>query len=100
MDIIHLGHSSFRIKGKKASVVTDPFNPQMVGMKFPKIEAEIVTVSHGHTDHNYIEGVEGEKMIIQGPGEYEIKGVKIIGLSTFHDDKNGVERGRNTVYHI
>lgn len=100
MDIIHLGHSSFKIKGKKATIITDPFNPQMVGIKFPKNEANVVTVSHNHEDHNFVEGVSGDAIVVQGPGEYEIKGVKIIGIPSFHDDKNGQERGKNTIYHI
>ena len=77
MDIIHIGHSSFRIKGKKASLVTDPYDPDFVGMKLPKIEADIVTISHSHQDHSFIEGVAGSPLVINGPGEYEIKGVKI-----------------------
>lgn len=100
MDIIHLGHSSFKIKGKKATIITDPFNPQMVGIKFPKNDANIVTISHNHEDHNFLDGIAGEAIVVQGPGEYEIKGVKIIGIPSFHDDKNGQERGKNTIYHI
>ncbi len=98
MDITYIGHSSFKLKGRLASVVTDPFNPKMVGLKFPKTEAEIVTVSHPHDDHNFTEGVINVKKIIDGPGEYEISGVSIIGLSTFHDDKKGEIRGKNTIY--
>src|SRR3989344_6438777 len=100
MDITHIGHASFKIRGKKATIVTDPFNPSFVGLKFPKVEAEIVTVSHSHDDHNYIEGVTGDKRIVEGPGEYEILGVKIIGLSSFHDENEGRDRGKNTIYHF
>ena len=54
MEITYLGHSSFRIRGKIATVVTDPFDPQVVGLKLPKhVEADIVTISHEHKDHNY-----------------------------------------------
>lgn len=105
MDITYLGHSSFKIRGKNATIVTDPFNPEMVGFKYPKIEADIVTVSHSHPDHNYTEVFEDPKLvkkpvIVNGPGEYEIKGVNILGVSTFHDDKEGQERGKNTLYEI
>jgi L-ascorbate metabolism protein UlaG (beta-lactamase superfamily) len=38
--------------------------------------------------------------VITGPGEYEIKGVLIIGIATFHDSDGGKVRGKNTVYLI
>ncbi|EKD62462.1 MAG: Zn-dependent hydrolase of the beta-lactamase fold-like protein, partial [uncultured bacterium] len=104
MEITYLGHASFRIKGKTAVVVTDPFDPVMLGMKFPHVDADIVTVSHNHADHNMANlvaaPVGGSKKVITGPGEYEIKGVSVLGFPTFHDDKNGELRGKNTVYVI
>jgi L-ascorbate metabolism protein UlaG (beta-lactamase superfamily) len=101
MDILPLGLSSFKIRGKNASVVTDPFNASSVGLKFPKnVEADIVTVSHDHPDHNEVAAVAGSPFIITGPGEYEVKEVSVIGISTFHDEKKGEERGRNTIYRI
>ena len=78
MEISYLGHSSFKIKTKTATVITDPFDPDMVGLKFSPNEAEIVTVSHAHKDHNAVEKVSGIKKIVEGPGEYEINGVSII----------------------
>lgn len=100
MEISYLGHSSFKIKGKNAVVVTDPYDSHMVGLKFPKVEADIVTVSHQHADHNFVEVVEGTPVIISGPGEYEVKGVKIIGIISYHDDVSGSKRGKNTIYRI
>jgi L-ascorbate metabolism protein UlaG (beta-lactamase superfamily) len=97
MDITYLGHSSFRIKTKTAKIVTDPFDPKKVGLKYPTIDADIVTVSHDHFDHNFVEKVKGAKEV-SGPGEYEISGVSIIGVKTYHDDKKGADRGKNTVY--
>ena len=99
MDIVYLGHSSFRIKGKTATVVTDPYDEKCG--KFPKdTEADIVTMSHDHEDHNRVDLVKSPEFIVRGPGEYEVKGVSIIGVHTWHDDKEGVERGANTVYVI
>lgn len=100
MEILSLGLSSFRIKGKGATVITDPFDPTMVGIKFPKIEADVVTVSHNHDDHNRSDLVGGSPYVIRGPGEYEVKDVTIFGISTFHDSTSGSERGVNTVYQI
>lgn len=100
VEITYLGHSSFRIKGKKQSLVTDPYDPKKVGFKFPKVSADLVTVSHDHDDHNKSELVAGVKKVISTPGEYEIGGVSIIGISSFHDDKKGTERGKNTIFVI
>lgn len=100
MDITYLGHSSFRIKTKLAALVTDPFDPKMVGLKYSGVDGEIVTVSHGHSDHNAVDKVSGIKRVVDGPGEYEISGVSIMGFKTYHDAKNGEERGTNTIYVI
>lgn len=100
MDIIRLGHSSFKIRGKQAIVVTDPFDGGVVGFKFPKVEAAVVTISHNHSDHNFLSGVLGNPFVIQGPGEYEVSGVFIRGIAAYHDGKSGALRGKNTIYKI
>lgn len=101
MEITYLGHSSFRFRGKNASVVCDPYDSDMVGLKFPKhTQADIVTISHMHEDHNAASQVEGSPYIINGPGEYEVKGVGIVGHATFHDEEKGATRGKNTIFRI
>lgn len=98
MDITYLGHSSFKIKTKTGTVITDPFDPEMVGLKYAGAEGEVVTVSHQHKDHSSYDKVTGVKKVIEGPGEYEILGITILGYQTFHDDNKGADRGKNTVY--
>lgn len=104
MDIKYLGHSSFRLRGKQTAVVTDPFDKTYVGLKYPPVNADIVTISHEHNDHNAVSEVKqrGERppVIIRGPGEYEVGGVKIFGFGTYHDKQSGAERGKNTMYRI
>jgi len=97
VDITWLGHSCFRIKGSQAVVITDPFPPEL-GYSPGKPIANIVTVSHQHPSHSYVQGIGGEPRKIQGPGEYEISGVLIIGVPTFHDAEGGKKLGKNTVY--
>lgn len=98
MDITYLGHSSFKLRGKTASVITDPFDPKFVGLKYPSGEADIVTVSHNHDDHNQSQLIKNVRMTVEGPGEYEISGISIVGIPSFHDTKKGEERGENTIY--
>lgn len=80
-------------------MVTDPSDPKVTGLKFPKVSADIVTVSHTqHSDHKSVELISGVKRVVSGPGEYEISDISIIGISSFHDDKKGALRGKNTMY--
>lgn len=101
-DIQYLGHSAFRIRGRDGVVVTDPYD-RSVGMDIGKPTAHIVTISHKHSDHNNTTAVKPlrEKLFtIDGPGEYEVSGVMITGVKTFHDKKKGEDLGRNTAYVI
>jgi len=100
MEIYYFGHSSFKIKGKQVTLVTDPYDDPALGIKFPKVEADIVTISHSHSDHNAYQKVEGHPFLISEPGEYEAKGVSIFGFKTFHDLKQGNDRGENIIYLI
>ena len=97
MDISWLGHSCFRIRGSHATVITDPYPPAL-GYSLGKPAARIVTVSHHHSGHCYVQGISGQPRVVTGPGEYEISGVLIIGIATFHDAEGGRRRGKNTVY--
>jgi L-ascorbate metabolism protein UlaG (beta-lactamase superfamily) len=99
MEISWLGHSCFQLRGKNVTLITDPFPPQL-GYSLGKVSAPIVTVSHNHPSHNFVEGVKGEPRIVRGPGEYEISDVLITGVASYHDGKHGEERGRNTIYVI
>lgn len=100
MKIQYLGHSSFYVRNKQSSVVMDPFDSKIVGLKFPRVTADIVTVSHDHKDHNQAELVGIKPMVFDFPGEYEVKGVKIKGYQSFHDDKQGGERGENIIFKV
>ncbi len=97
MDISWLGHSCFRIRGSHAIVITDPYSPSL-GYSLGKPTARIVTVSHQHEGHSYVQGIGGEPRLVTRPGEYEISGVLIIGIATFHDADRGGKRGKNTIY--
>ncbi len=101
------GQSCFQIsvsnsKDHSADIVIDPFD-EKIGLKLPNLSADILLVTHNHPDHNAVKDVKparpgGTPFIVDGPGEYEIKEVFIQGIPSFHDDKEGKERGQNTIY--
>jgi L-ascorbate metabolism protein UlaG (beta-lactamase superfamily) len=103
MIITWQGHSCFKLQDKVGAdgvtVVTDPFNKE-TGLKVPNFEADIVTVSHDHKDHNNIDALRGKPFVVSCAGEYDFKGVLIEGIDSFHDDKKGAERGGNIMYRI
>lgn len=100
MDIIWLGHSCFLIKGKQKHIVNDPFPNGIAKYKSGQLNADIVTISHYHPNHSYVDGISGTPKIVRGPGEYDIANVFIYGISTYHDVVNGEKLGKNTVYLI
>ncbi len=99
MEITWLGHSCFSIKGKEATLVTDPFD-ETLGYPLRNPTADIVTISHNHPHHSFVAAVEGQPKVISGPGEYEIAEVFIYGIRTWHDAEGGKIQGQNTVYLI
>ena len=97
MDIAFLGQSCFRLRGKDVTVITDPYTPAPNAPPL-KAQGDIVTISHDHPGHNNAAIVAGEPRVLSGPGEYEIRGVLITGVATFHDAEGGKLHGRNTIY--
>ena len=101
-DIQFLGHACVRLRGRDGIVICDPFS-RSIGLDIGKPTAHIVTVSHDHADHNNVAAVRPmrEKIFsVTSPGEYEVGGVLITGVRTYHDKVKGAERGFNTVFVI
>ncbi len=99
MEITWYGHSCFRLTERgMASVVTDPFDSEVVGYEPLRLKADIVTVSHEAPGHNFTSAVKGTSHRITGPGEFEIGGVFITGVQTDTNGKKNVEKPRNTLY--
>lgn len=103
MVIQWFGQACIRVQVKPSqmgdvTVLFDPFEPKKLGLKLPKLTADIVAVTHDHFDHNYTEGVSGDYFLIDHPGEYEVKQTFIYGIHSYHDATDGKERGVNTMY--
>lgn len=81
------------------AIAIDPFD-ETIGLKVPSVSADILLITHSHYDHSNKKAVKNEPFVIEGPGEYEVKDVYIKGIISFHDEKEGKERGLNTIYVI
>jgi L-ascorbate metabolism protein UlaG (beta-lactamase superfamily) len=97
MEIIWYGHSCFRLRTRGGVAVTDPCGKD-VGYNIPRLRADIITISHNHPDYNNCALVRGKPKVINGPGEYEVKGVFITGIATRMKKSKGPERPKNTIY--
>ncbi|MFA5188256.1 MAG: MBL fold metallo-hydrolase [Patescibacteria group bacterium] len=98
MTIFWLGQAAFKIVDKEVTVAIDPYDK--IGLKMPKFQAEILLITHDHSDHNYLDAIKGEPFVIDSQGEYEVKNVFVYGLPAYHDNKQGAESGQITVYVI
>lgn len=99
MEITWYGLSCFRLMERgMASVVTDPFDPQITGYEPLKLKADIVTISHDAPGHNHVAAVRGKSHVLTGPGEYEIGGVFITGVQSNGRSKRSANESRNTQF--
>jgi len=99
MKISSYGHSCFKIKCKDLTLLIDPYD-DTIGLKVPKVKADVVLTTHNHHDHNNVSIGGKDSIVISGPGEYEVKGTFVYGKEAFHDIKKGEEGGVVTMYLI
>ena len=101
MRIKWLGHASFMITSDTGiKIITDPYEPAFVAAGGPsygaiKEAADIVTVSHEHTDHNNVAAIRGNPKVVRGTAK--VKGIEFKGVPTYHDEAGGKQRGNNTI---
>lgn len=73
--------------GGQLTIITDPFDKK-TGLNPPRGNADIITISHKHPEHNNIKTISGTPFVINSPGEYGIKNISI----------KGIEKELNTIY--
>lgn len=99
MNIKWFGQSCFKLTAENGTkIVLDPH--KMFCYKLPELDANIVTVSHNHSDHNNVGAVKGSFVLIRDPGVFSQEGIDIKGVSTFHDNVSGAKRGKNIIYNF
>jgi L-ascorbate metabolism protein UlaG (beta-lactamase superfamily) len=97
MEITYFGLNAIRIRGRDASILIDPYEPKL-GLAPVRLTVPIVAFTHDDPTHFSLQGLGTDYHLVQGAGEYEIKGIAIHGIQTFHDAEKGKKRGKNTVY--
>ena len=105
MEIKWYGHSAFLITSDQGlKIITDPYESGAYGgaLAYGKIqdEADLVTTSHDHADHNDVKGLPGKPEVVKESGSRTVKGISIKGIPTFHDPSKGSERGSNLVFNF
>ena len=98
MKIKWLGHATFLIPSDNGTrIITDPY-ATTDDLRYESIDetAEIVTTSHGHGDHNNVAAVRGNTQVVRDKAE--VKGIKIKGITSYHDESKGSKRGSNTIF--
>ncbi len=98
MKIKWLGHASFMITSDTGiKIITDPYaTGEKLNYGEIKESADIVTVSHGHGDHNNVAAVRGNPEVVRGTAK--VGGIEFRGIPTYHDDAEGQQRGENTIF--
>lgn len=109
MNIKWLGHSCFLITSASGStLLTDPYDVSAYTGTLlyrpldapPGIAPDVVTVSHGHSDHGNVEALLGTPEIVKTPRERLAAGFSIHGVESFHDIEHGARRGENLIFVI
>ncbi len=98
MKIKYLGHSCFLLtESTGTAVVCDPYDGS-IGYSMPPVKADAVTISHHHYDHDCIKCVGGNPVVLDKEQGYELPGVVINAVKSYHDNSMGAERGENVIF--
>lgn len=99
MKITWLGHSAFRLEESTGTVVvTDPYSKKLVGYEMQDVNADAVTVSHHHNDHDDLKKLNADVQVIDSLGYWEVKGIDVSSLLSYHDNESGRRRGENLIF--
>lgn len=98
MKIKWIGHSCFIIETEsKTTLLIDPYNP-FIGYNPIEYNADIITLSHNHFDHNIKNNLNLSPLLINCATKYKFKDIEIEGFKSYHDKLNGLKRGENLIF--
>jgi L-ascorbate metabolism protein UlaG (beta-lactamase superfamily) len=102
------GQSAFGLTGSESTVAIDPFGDLSgfagsgVSFDYPPIEgleADLLLVTHEHADHNGVETIGGEPVVLRSTaGTLDSPVGEVIAIASEHDEQAGTARGPNTIF--
>ena len=97
MKLEWIGHACFRLTALDGTVViTDPYD-ESVGIRMLPLEADLITMSHEHHDHNETGMIVGKPLVVHGTQAAQAGNVSVSAVSSWHDDAQGAKRGPNAI---
>ena len=97
MKLEWIGHACFRLTANDGTVViTDPYD-ESVGIDMVPLEADLITMSHEHHDHNETRMILGAPVIARGVEAAQAGGVRTRAVASYHDAARGAKRGPNAI---
>lgn len=107
MRIRWYGQSAFLLSGDRHRVFIDPFGDLRSvprpgwSWSYPPIEgveADVLLVTHDHLDHNGLEVIGGDPLVLAKAGTHESPLGEVVGIASEHDAVAGTRRGPNTIF--
>jgi L-ascorbate metabolism protein UlaG (beta-lactamase superfamily) len=103
------GQSAFLLNGEQHRVFIDPFGdmanaaPGRSGWSWPfplveGAEADLLLVTHDHLDHNGVDTIGGDPLVLDRAGTHESPVGEVVGIASEHDAVAGTQRGSNTIF--
>lgn len=81
-------------------MLIDPFDPKEVGLRGPTIKDDLVLLGEAESSRGVLERINTDAFVVRGPGEYERKGIAVLGIQAWADSQKGNELGLCTIYRI
>lgn len=104
MNIRWYGQSAFLLRGSARSVFIDPFGEfewKGTEWNYPPVgdvTADLLLITHDHRDHNAVDRVGGDPVVITKAGTHESPIGEVVGVSSEHDAAAGTQRGANVIF--
>ena len=100
MKLKYYGHACFSLSYEGGpTLVIDPFDETVTYPPCDEI-CDAALLSHDHFDHNHVQTLRGNFVTIRSAGAYDVQGVRITAVDSFHDKKGGALRGKNLILRI
>ena len=100
MKLKWFGHSCFLLTAESGTkVMMDPCGAK-AGYAIEKQQADAVSASHGHWDHNEFSLAGDDAVRVTETGETKVKDVRFFGIHTCHDPEQGALRGENVMFTV